>query len=181
MNEGLSNKISGDTEKGTVSEDLFIEIMTNDGYRCYKSSREENMREHWDVVTVKDNIFERYDIKSKKESHGIGFTWVELKNVRGNIGWIFSEYMDIIAFEKEDCFEFVRRNELAKLVVENIEKADLEDECGNITYCSKDNLGYYRKYSRIGREDVIVKVPFCDFEHLIYKTIYKKRCLIKHT
>jgi len=177
MNEELIEKINIDTEKSKPSEFLFKELMTNLGYRCYDATKNQNMKEHWDVLAVKDtergSIFKRIDVKSNKESHKEGYTWVELQNVRGDIGWLYSEEMDIIAFERDDCFELVMRDKLAIFINERIVQADLEDENGNIVYQDKTNLGFYRRYRRGGRNDRTVKASFSDFNGLIYKRIYK--------
>jgi hypothetical protein len=81
--------------------------------------------------------------------------------------------MDSLAFERDDCFEFVKRIDLRKLVEENIQKALIEDGGELIIYCNKEGLKYYRKYNRTGRKDLLVKAPFKDFEHLIYMKFYK--------
>jgi len=176
MNEELYAKINNDTTKGLLIEDLFIKLVENEGYRCYKASQIENMREHWDVCIIKEingiKIFERVDVKSNKEAHAEGYTWVELQNVQGNTGWLYSEYMDVIAFERTECFELVRRIDLVKIVEENVKKAELEDG-ESIIYCNKNGLKDYRIYRRAGRNDRLIKIPFSDFKHLIYKKIGK--------
>ena len=172
MNNWLSNKIVNDTRKGTESELLFCKLMGNNNYKSFLSTKNQNMIEHWDVVCVKDNKYERFDVKSLKEGTNLGYAWIELVNVIGRTGWIRSEYMDTIAFENVDCFEFVKRIDLLELVENGIKKADEEDGEA-ITFCSKINLKYYRRYSRVGRKDLIVKVPIEDFKKLIYKRIYK--------
>lgn len=177
MKKELAEKINEDTKKSTPSELLFKKIMIDLGYRCFDATKDQNMNEHWDVLAVKDtekgSIYKRIDVKSKKKSHDEGYTWVELQNVKGNTGWLYSEYMDIVAFEKDDCFELVMRDKLAIFINERIKQADIEDENGNIVYQSKTNLGFYRKYRRDGRNDRVVKAPFSDFDNLIYKRIYK--------
>lgn len=176
MNEQLYFKINNDTVGGIASEDRFIELAEKEGYRCYKANRDENMREHWDVCMVKEingvKVFERVDIKGNKDSHNEGYTWIELQNVRGDTGWLYSEYMDIIAFEKTEYFELIRRTDLVEVIEENIRKAEIEDG-ESIIYCNKDGLKYYRIYRRVGRDDRVLKAPFKDFEHLIFKRIYK--------
>jgi len=177
MKTELIEKINIDTEKSKPSELLFKELMISSGYRCYDATKYQNMNEHWDVLAVKDtetgSVFKRIDVKSNKKSHKEGYTWVELQNVRGNTGWLYSEDMDIIAFERDDCFELVMRDKLAKFINEKIKKTDQEDENGDIVYQNKTNLGFYRKYRRDGRNDRVVKAPFSDFDNLIYKRIYK--------
>ena len=170
----LQEKISNDLEKGFLSENALMKLMINEGYVCYKANEYQDRFEHWDFAIKENDKFIRIDVKSNKKSNSDGYTWIEFKNVLGHNGWIVSEFMDTIAFEKEDCFELINRSELYTFIVEKIKNADLEDACGDIIYCSVDNLKYYRKYSRVGRNDLVVKAPLDDFKHLIYKTIYKK-------
>lgn len=174
MDDLLRNKINRDTEKADESEALFIQLVTREGYSYLKATQSENWREHWDVAIHKDNVFERIDVKSMKEATADGRTWVELQNVRGETGWLYAEKLDAIAFEKEDRFDFIKRKDLIPIVEEGLKKSDIEDE-GFTIYYEKNGLKDYRRYCRKnwGRDDRVVKVPFADINHLIYKTIYK--------
>ena len=153
-----------------------MKLATDEGYVCAKSSKYENMREHWDVSIRKDDIVENIDVKSIKQETADGKTWIELKNVNGNIGWLYASELTAIAFEKEDRFDLVRRIDLIPIIEENIKKSDVEDE-GFTIYYEKAGLGDYKRYCRKnwGRDDITVKAPFKDFELLIYKTIYKNK------
>lgn len=176
MNIELNNKIANDTVKGNLSEDNFIKLLEIDGYKCIPASRSENIYEHWDVCAIKviNGIknFDRIDVKSYKDSHALGYTWVELQNVAGKLGWIYSEYMNTVVFELKESYIFIDRLKLLEIINENIEKASTEDG-ESIIYCSKEGLGYYRIYRRTGRNDRVIKVPFSDFEHLVHKILYK--------
>lgn len=175
MNESLKDKISKDTEKADESEELFMQLMYKEGHSCLTASRIQNMYEHWDVmVLMKDNTVEYVDVKGLKEATADGRTWIELQNVRGDIGWLYAPKLTVIAFEKIDCFVLVRRIDLVPIIEANIKKAEIEDgEVG--LYYDKNGLKDYRRYCRKnwGRDDRVVKAPFEDFEHLIFKTILK--------
>jgi hypothetical protein len=174
MNESLKNKIDKDTEKSDESEALFVRIMERDGYRCLTATTWQNWNEHWDVMTYKDGVFERIDIKGLKEATADGRTWIELQNVKGQTGWLYASKLDAIAFEKEDRFDFIKRKDLIPIVEKGIKKSDIEDE-GFTIYYEKQGLKDYRRYCRKnwGRDDRVVKVPFADIDHLIYKTVFK--------
>jgi hypothetical protein len=176
MYDSLREKINADHENGKKIEVLFIELMEKLGYCCYKATSFQNIHEHWDVLTAigeKDNrIFDRVDVKGMKHITEDGRTWMEYKNVKGDTGWLCSEYMDTIAFELKDCFVLINRSKLKDLVDVKIQEAIIEDG-EDIVYCDKNGLKDYRKYSRVGRQDLIVKAVFKDFEHLIHKKIYK--------
>jgi hypothetical protein len=181
MFESREEKINADYVQGEQSESDLMNLMIGQGYLCYKANKNQNKFEHWDFAIKENGVFTRIDAKGDKKAHPLGFTWIEYKNILGYDGWIKCEIMDVLAFEREDRFDFVNRAELFSFVDEKVKKADLEDENrkelidenGDIVYCSVD-VGFYRKYRRMGRSDQIVKAPFSDFEHLIYKTIYKK-------
>ena len=170
----LDEKIEHDLEMGHESENQLMKLMVGEGYACFKASEKQDRYEHWDFAVKENGGFTKIDVKSLKKSSLEGYTWIEFKNINGNDGWIICESMDVLAFEREDRFELIKRAELLPLIEELIKKADLEDVNGDITYCSVDNLNYYRKYSRVGRKDLMVKAKFDDFKHLIYNTIYKK-------
>jgi hypothetical protein len=176
MDIDLQKKITKDIEKGNKSEELFITLMEKKGYSCYRATKSQDYKEHWDVCVVKDfngkQIFERIDIKGLKDGHSLGYTWIELQNVRGEIGWIYSEALNTIAFEKQDCFEFIDRKKLLKYIEKKMVEADIEDG-EHIVYCSKEGLGYYRAYRRAGRDDRVIKVPWEDIQHLVVRKLMK--------
>lgn len=174
MDEYLSNKINDDLANGDVSEELFMKLAIAEGYECEKSSRYENMHEHWDVMIIKNESYERIDVKGIKNITADGRTWVELKNVKGEIGWLYANELTAIAFERDDRFDLVMRIDLISLVEENIKNSDIEDG-GFTIYYENAGLKDYRRYCRKnwGRNDITVKVPFTDIDKLIYKTFYK--------
>lgn len=55
--------------------------------------------EHWDIMVYKNNIYERIDVKDIKESVKDNKIWIELRNVRGENGWLYAPNLDSIAFE----------------------------------------------------------------------------------
>jgi hypothetical protein len=138
---------------GKLKEKDFAKLFTN----VVSSSTIEDVYEHWDLL-IKTKI----DVKSiKKESRGDlkpneNFHWVELKNVRGKLSWLYGK-ADFFSFETEDYWIIVEKESLQKFI---------EEKCkGKQIGPSKDP---YELYQRIGRKDVIVKVKTID---LIYISI----------
>lgn len=183
--EYVAEKQHKDYKKGKESQILFMNLMSKNGYRCYSADTFQDTNEHWDVVTVKDDkngdkIFERFDIKGLKDCVKEGFEWIELMTVDGRRGWLYSEYMDTLAFELNDYFIFVKRIELIPIIEANIAIMDkLDEQDGEripMLRLIKDGLLNYQRYSRIlwNKNDVTVKAPIKDFEHLIFAKLYKE-------
>jgi len=82
-------------------EDKFAEVIKQFGDTS-KSTKEEDIHEHWDVkLDIKFDVkaikkTNRYDNEPNENIH-----WVELKNVRGNKGWLYGD-ANYFAFETED-------------------------------------------------------------------------------
>ena len=161
----LQDKMYND---GLKVEDYFIELATRDGFKCLRATKYQDRNEHWDVQISKDNKIARIDVKGFKESHKTGFTWVELQAVDGKRGWVKGD-AHVIAFEREDRFELIHRAKLLKLV-----ESKILNPTGYVYIKPKDlsEIKYYR-YKRMGRQDILVVIPFDDIKHLILKTIYK--------
>lgn len=166
-----------DYKEGTSRQDIFIRLMKKNEYYCQKASNFQDVNEHWDVLTGKNKIYERIDVKGLKAGMSKGYACMELQTISGKKGWLISEYSDTIAFESEDCFLFVDREKLAAIVNEKIAEIDAIE--GKKIYMDWDikfnDLGFYRRYKRISYEhdDEVVKSPLIDFEHLINRKLYK--------
>jgi len=175
MNEyDNSGKRVDDDKRGNEAEELFKALAEREGYRCIEATENQNKSEHWDYCTVKNGVYDRVDVKGIKERAGVGRTWFELQNIYGGTGWGKSEFLNTIAFEREDCFELVKRAELLAFVEDKIKEED--DRVGEeIVYVVKDGLKDYQRYRRLlwGRDDRMIKVPFEDFKHLVFKRLKK--------
>ena len=175
MNEyDNSGKRIDDDKRGRKVEELFKKLIEEEGYRCIEATEDQNKYQHWDWCTVKDSVYDRVDVKGIKNNAGPGCTWFELQNNYGGIGWGRSEFMNTIAFERDDCFEFVNRAELLTFVEGKIKEED-ERMGEEIVYVIKDGLLDYQRYWRLlwGRDDRTVTVPFEDFKHLVFKRLKK--------
>ena len=149
-------------ELGEKAEGLFIEIARQSGWEVLPASKDQNIDEHWDFLIEKENQNHKVEVKSKKRinrSDNDGqneFVWVELRNVRGEIGWLFGK-ADLIAFEKESSFIFVKRLDLLAVVNKKVNLvAKVRDP--------QDAL--YKIYTRDKRKDKLTLLPTSDIEEI---------------
>ncbi len=147
-------------ELGEKAEGLFILIAVKHGWKISASTREQNIEEHWDYLIEKDDQEFKVEVKAEKriqrkdDDSQAHFTWVELRNVRGKVGWLFGK-ADLIAFEKEKTFFFVKRLDLLALVNQ---KVNLVAKVKS----AKDAL--YKIYTREGRKDKLTLLPTSDID-----------------
>ncbi len=143
---------------GKLSESEFAKLFTN----VTPSTKEQDMYEHWDL-----KLTTKIDVKAiKKENrydtfYNENFHWVEIKNVRGKLSWLYGE-ADFFAFETEDYWILVD-----KLKLQEFMKSKM---AGKKVGKVKDP---YELYQRDGRKDVIVKVKTIDLIYLSTKLIKK--------
>ena len=150
-------------ELGERAEGLFATMARKLGWQVSPSSRDENIDEHWDFQIAKGEENFKVEVKSAKRvdrsDNGIqfNFTWVEIHGVRPkDTGWLFGK-ADLIAFERESAFIFVKRLDLLK-VVNN--KVNLVAKVDN----PRDAL--YKIYRRDGRKDKLTLLPSSDIEEI---------------
>lgn len=141
---------------GKEAERLFASLHTD----VVWATKDQDMFEHWDLSSggVK------YDIKTQKriERHDREISevlWIELQNVRGNIGWIKGK-ADKIAFLLNDNFIIVDREKLFDWIKENITNLEVQS--------IKEHK---RWYQRRGRKDIITFLYVSDIQHLIEKYV----------
>lgn len=150
-------------ELGERAENLFILLAVRLGWKISASSQRENIDEHWDYLIEQDGTSFKVEVKSKKrimradEGPQQDLTWIELHGVRPNdSGWLFGR-ADLIAFEKEKSFLFVKKPDLLKTVNK---KVDLVAKVKT----PKDAL--YKIYKREGRRDKLTLLPMSDIEEI---------------
>ena len=149
-------------ELGENAEHLFIVLAVKLGWKISASSKGENIDEHWDFLIEKDKEAFKVEVKSKKRINRSdkdgqnALIWVELRNVRGQTGWLFGK-ADLIAFEKEKSFLLVKRLDLLAMVNKKVNLvAKVRDP--------KDAL--YKIYTRVGRKDKLTLLPTKDIEEI---------------
>jgi len=167
-NNALRNHINKKREEGDTVECEFESLAEEEGYFCMKSSSTQDWEEHWDYKLIKDGVLKYVDVKAKKRGHDEGYTWVELKNVHGEDGWLYAKKLDYVVFEKDDRFDFVDIKKLRDLINEKVMFTyhfSVTEDISEMEYC---------KYKRDGRFDVIVLTPYSDLDKLVVKSIMKK-------
>lgn len=142
--------------KGKKAEDLFNDVMVSRGNTIEPASKEDNINKHIDFYVNNKGI----DVKGNKTRDSI---WLEIKNVKGDKGWLEGE-ADYIVFDIIDleAFSFFKRKELLKFVKEIKEK----------TTNKKD---YLKLYTRENRKDIIVRVNYNMIKHLEKQIIFYEK------
>jgi len=149
-------------EIGEHAEGVFILLAVKLGWKISASSNDENIDDHWDYLIEKEDVRYKVEVKSKKRinrndaEEQNNFIWVELRNVRGKVGWLFGK-ADLIAFEKQGAFLFVKRLDLLALVNK---KVNLVAKVKT----AKDAV--YKIYTREGRKDKLTLLPAADIEEI---------------
>jgi hypothetical protein len=149
-------------ELGEKAEGLFAGMARQAGWQVLPSSKDENIDEHWDFHIAKGGENFKVEVKSSKRIRRndseaqAGYTWVELRNVRGKVGWLFGK-ADLIAFEKESSFIFVKRLDLLGVVNKKV----------NLVAKVKTPAdAFYKIYTRNGRKDKLTLLPTSDIEEI---------------
>ena len=96
--------------RGQMVEEMFGELLAQRDPDYRRSTRKEQFAHidyHSSLGTMDVKARKRMSRKSKKLQDE--FTWLEFRNVRGNIGWLCSG-SDIIAFERKQDFVLIDRH-----------------------------------------------------------------------
>lgn len=147
--------------RGRRSEFRFLEAIKSKGLHCKKSSRKDDIERHIDFFLFNDDseLIATVDVKGENQLDEI---WVELKNVRGDKGWIYGD-ATVIAFEMPELggFVCVLTKHLRDYVKENVSEE----------FVSKKDA-YKKMYTRDGRSDVITLLCIDDLKSIdSYKII----------
>ena len=134
-------------KQGNDAEKKFKDLMELRGNICIKSSRSDDINKHIDFYVNQFSV----DVKGNRHLETI---WLELKNVKGNKGWLEGE-ADYIVFDVV---------ELKSFCFFNTEK--LFNYVKDIKEIAKDKKDYNKLYTRKERKDVLVKVRYNDIKHL---------------
>ena len=147
-------------EKGNISEARFKSMCQLKGWQCYKSTPEEDMFKHIDFYVLSDEGEWSVDVKHSSDVECI---WVELKNVRGNEGWLYGEATHI-------CFDTPLINKLC--IVERIDLMEYIHENCEKTFVKKEEA-YLKLYQRQGRRDIITSITIIDLFYLKSFKLYR--------
>lgn len=144
-------------------EEVFGDRMSERGSIIY-STKKQDMTEHWDVQVNET----KYDVKALKkllrsdQKPNENFHWVELKNVVGKLGWLYSGISTHLSFESEDYWIIVKKSELQNFIA---------DKCKNKEKADMPSL--YKFYNRKGRKDLLTLVKTIDLMFLAEEIIKK--------
>lgn len=141
-------------------EESFIKACKLNNIDYKKSNKNEDIN-HIDFWIYGKGI----DIKGFKKSHQEGFIVVEFKNVQGNAGSCSDgSGCEWIAFQFENCFWIVRKEELLTYCRKNVA----------IEYVNDFENCYKKLYSRKGRNDLMTKLHLTDIKNFnfIWKLCY---------
>lgn len=141
---------------GTNAEVLFENVLKKKSLNYRGASKKEELRDHWDyqIKSNKSNILPgKYEVKSMKaKSRGqkpdSKIMYIELKSVKGNIGWIYGK-SNYIAFQIPDGFLILSREKILNFIRIVINKLPLANESGIL----------WTKYSRTNRDDLVAIFP----------------------
>jgi hypothetical protein len=141
--------------QGKECEDKFVKLMEARGHVVTPATRSENIFKHIDFYVGDFGV----DVKGNRHLDCI---WLELKNVRGNNGWLRGEAV-YIAFDivELSSFAIFKRQDLLEFVLENV------------TEESQNKNDFMKYYSRAawGKDDLLVKVRFDHLKNLTYQLI----------
>jgi hypothetical protein len=144
---------------GQTAEKRFAQLLNNPKF----STSEEDMSEHWDV----ESEGKRYDVKAMKKWKRADaeptdrMHYVELRNVHGELGWLYG-LADYIAFETRSYWIVVKRFKLLLFVEQATENSE-----------QSLHPTVYRLYQRTGRKDLMTVVPTVDLLAISESTIKK--------
>jgi hypothetical protein len=147
-------------EVGQKAEHHFAQLLIKPEF----STPEQDMKEHWDVKDVNGY---RYDVKAMKKwrrdypEPTDRMHFVELRNVHGELGWLYGE-ADYIVFETRRYWIVVKRRSLMPYIEGLTENDEHSDE-----------PAVYKLYQRKGRKDLMTVVPTVDLLAISEATIKK--------
>lgn len=153
-------------EDGQKVEERFAKLFKNPTF----SSKEEDIHDHWDVKipykgqTLKVDVKGIKKINRKDSATNEFFHYIELRNVHGNVGWLYGK-ADLFAFETEDYWVMVKKEDLQIYVANTVTKEKVEK--------AKDSL--YKFYQRKGWKDLITMVKTIDLMYLADSIILKEQ------
>lgn len=147
-------------KQGKIKEKEFADLFKKIKF----ASPDQDITEHWDIeVGLKIDVKGLHKDNRSDNEFNENIHWVELLNVNGKIGWLYSEHTDYFAFETNDYWVIVEKTKLQNMIKEKVTKE----------YVEYSNDALYKLYRRSGRKDTITKVKTMDLI-FISDTMIKK-------
>lgn len=154
--------------QGTQAEKSFRDILVSQGFEVRDADGVEQ-RNHVDLISTENNKKIRYDVKARKKigrsdgEYQDELVWIEIQNVRGDLGWLFGA-ADYIVFERDKDFAVVERQKLADFVQRTCNLRKIARNSSEALYC---------RYQRQGRKDCLTLIRNEDLEKLTKKNYLK--------
>jgi hypothetical protein len=169
----MQNKFDFDgksLEIGLSAEEELKKIAKTKNISIVKSSKEEDMYDHFDYYFNFKETSKKIEVKamkkiSRNDIQQSEWIWVEFRNVCGYPGWIYGK-SDLVAFELKNHFIFVDRKELVSLC---------ESIVDTKTIVKSPDQAKYKGYRRWNRpKELTAMINISDIKGLSYKKIWKK-------
>jgi hypothetical protein len=149
----------GFLEKGKIKENAFASLFNS----VVNSNKEQDINEHWDVqLNFKIDVKSLKKISRSDYEKNEFYHFVELKNVNGDLGWLYGN-ADFFAFETNEYWILVSKEHLQDFISKNVSKTKVDsvDKC---LYCL---------YNRDKRKDLITMVKTIDLMFISTEIIKK--------
>lgn len=149
---------------GDLAEIRFVKVVKETGWECEEAPKRLQFK-HIDFLIKTESGKEfSVEVKARKrkrrsdKNFNDDLIFIEFKNVAGYDGWLYGA-ADIIAFEREEGFILVNREDLKNKC---LELCDLSKKATQPTL--------YQSYTRLERKDVVSMIKFEDIASL--KTLF---------
>lgn len=119
-----------------------------------------SLSEQYSHIDFSCDVKFKVDVKSMKDPNTI---WIELKNVRGDDGWLHGDASHF-AFERHNCFLVVSQSNLISLVDAKVDMKTIVDKADDCLY---------KLYTRSNRKDLLTKLRPTDLTLIPYFLITK--------
>lgn len=164
-----NNNIQAFLQKGKLVEEKFKNAIILSGREVRDADVQTDIHDHIDVFFKEVNNDKEYgvDIKAMKRVNRLDkdatatMTYLEIKNVRGNLGWAYGK-AHYIAFDMGDHFLLVRTSNIRSWIAANVEKIRV----------SSASRSHKKLYTRIGRKDCITMILRHELEEIASAKLY---------
>ena len=164
----MSYNVKENARKFKEQEIEFANLISDWGEVCF-STRNQDMKEHWDVKLVTKLKTLLFDVKAMKKINrednepNENIHYIELKNVQGKPGWLYGK-ADCFAFEMKDQYIVVDKEPLQEFIT---------NKCKDKITCIRPEL--YKLYRRDGRKDLMVLVETSELIKITRRIVLKDK------
>lgn len=169
-------KYSDSLIMGAEAEKSFTDTCRKNGIEISKSNKIDDSRNHIDFHFLLDEKRFSCDVKAMKKINRwdtrtvIDRIWIEYKNVRGDLGWLYGK-ADYICFEEPESFFCIRRSELIKFCDDHVNQSQYSPYKEPYKLYSREKYGRDDLCTIILREDLLSYL-ISNYEHKIGGTFF---------